>query len=200
MSQSGNADELSPYVAGMTEVKGDPTYAWTMALIPAALIPIYYLLPEVQLSTWMPLLALGVTSLVLAGFDSARLQRLGVPAWARMFPWVLLAPIFYLTARTKHAGSTQAIPVVWLAGFAGLVVSVMTFAAVWVHPEADVEHEVQRWARSEYDARLRVDCPGDLQGAAGDSYFCEVTDGRNAAEVEVTLLDDGSYEWRAIPQ
>jgi hypothetical protein len=121
---SGWTEHQAPY-AGQAPVPWDRpsmTYAWLLAVT-----PVMFLLTDL---TFLRLFAgdsvlsssavsMGLlVGLVLA--DSSKLQRAGV----RVSPWwgVLLLPV-YLILRTKRAGSTVAVPVVWFALMVGYVLA-----------------------------------------------------------------------------
>jgi hypothetical protein len=181
--------------SALTTQRADPTYAWTIALLPAAAIPFVMLEdPAGQLAGG----AVWLLTLVLAQADAGRLEKVGVkvhPAWS------LLSGIFYLVERTRKAGSTPAIPITWGAAVASsLAVFIWLVPDTWTFDPAEVQSEIQTWMDSEYDVDALVLCPpGEIEGEVGDTFTCDamIGDG-SSAKFRVTIEDDGYYSWVVI--
>jgi hypothetical protein len=169
----------------------DPTYAWTIALLPLVWIPLAYLAPAAA-SSW-GVFGVWAATAGLAGLDSRRLREQGVmvSAWSVL----LLIPV-YLILRTKRAGSTPAIPVVWFASFGASILALTTFAAVYDFDGDYAEPQIEKWLRDQGVRNVNVDCP-DTTTRVGGEIECSVTDasGRSVTVV-VTMAEDGAYSWQ----
>lgn len=172
--------------------KDDTSLAWVLALIPALWLPVDYFVPAVANERPAILIGIAVSTLLIY-LDKRRLRERGVEsAWLISY---LLIPL-YLIIRTRRAGSSMAIPIVWFATFGLSLLGTFTFtASYWF--DGDVESRNIEHQLSEQGIRgTNVSCP-DRAAHDGDTITCTVVDRHgNSSLITVTIDSDNGYVWR----
>lgn len=181
-----------PPPAAVTPIKDETSYAWTIALLPALWLPFAYFAPGWEQTNYA-LLGFVLVTLMLAYFDGKRLRERGVDldsSWA-----FILIPV-YLMNRTKHAGSTPAIPIAWFVTFGISILASFTFAAS-IQFDGDVEsRNIEGQLDDQGYPGIDVTCPSKT-GHTGDTVLCTVVDQQgNSGVLTVTLDSDTGYVWR----
>jgi hypothetical protein len=179
---------------GTTEVPDETSFVWLLALLPLLWLGFDLVAPQYSLSTTVVFVATSLNG-ALATADSQRLARRGIrlsPLWG----WLLM-PV-YLIQRTRRAGSTVAIPLVFFVTFAVYMVAVFTFAATYQLTEADIDHIERSLEQSSSIDNLTVDCP-DTVVSNGDRLWCTVRGGGETADLTVDFSTSGTdfiYSWQ----
>lgn len=173
--------------------KTDPVFAWTIALIPMAWVPLAYVVPKAAVSVWT-LVAAVVLSILVALADVRRLQTAGVEIGSS---WPVLLGGVYLVDRTRRTRSMPLLPVVWVAGAVFSVIASLTFAAVYSVDGGEVETTLKSWLKDQGIKRAKVSCPDDFFGHRGDTFECTARSFAGDRGVfKVTLQDDDEVTFK----
>jgi hypothetical protein len=112
---------------GAASPNTDTAFAWTLATLPLACIPVDYFVPEAAASS-VTILAFWAFSGALAKADAQRLKHRDITtSWG----WVLLFPPIYLIQRTRRAKSTAFIPILWATAFVAYMIAAFSFNATF---------------------------------------------------------------------
>jgi hypothetical protein len=178
-----------------SRVKDETAYVWAVALLPIALIVLYLTVPEV-FSTNYIWFGYWAVAAVLCWLDAKQLRARGV--WVEAIGGILLLPL-YLISRTRRAGSTPGIPIVWFAAFGGSILAAYLAAGPYDFDEDQIETDVASQLDEQLDGSFSVDCPETGTVVGGDVVTCDYSDesGTTSGTLAITFDRKGSYSWQA---